>query len=244
MRLFGLIGYPLGHSFSKKYFSKKFEEEQIGDAQYELFEITSIDELPGLFHKFPGLRGLNVTVPYKKVVIPYLDDIDPAAARIGAVNTIRFADGRKTGYNSDYIGFLQSLQDFFPIKNNSAALVLGTGGAAKAVMAALDFLNLPFRLVSRTAGEGEFTYADLTPELIQNYPLIINTTPMGMHPKTETFPELPYAALTNQHYLYDLVYNPAETTFMGKGMAAGAKVKNGYDMLVLQAEESWRIWNL
>jgi shikimate dehydrogenase len=243
MRLFGLIGYPLGHSFSRKYFTNKFEQEQILDAAYELFEIPTIDLLPEVLQKHPNLRGLNVTVPYKQAVMPYLDNIDPAAARIGAVNTILISDGRKTGYNSDYVGFLQSLLAFYPQTEKSAALVLGTGGAAKAVMAALDSLGIPFQLVSRAAREGGLSYADLGPDLLLNYPLIINTTPLGMHPRTEDFPELPYEALTDQHYLYDLVYNPAETTFMKKGAAAGAKVKNGYDMLVLQAEESWRIWN-
>lgn len=243
MRLFGLIGYPLGHSFSKKYFTRKFEEEQIPDSAYELFEISSIDQLPDILRQHPNLRGLNVTVPYKQAVMPFLDHIDPAAARIGAVNTILLADGRRTGYNSDYIGFLQSLQAFYPLSERSAALVLGTGGAAKAVVAALEYLAVPYRLVSRHGIAGGFRYPDLTPDLVAQFPLIINTTPLGMHPRTEECPDLPYEALTNRHYLYDLVYNPAETTFLKKGAAAGAQVKNGYDMLVLQAEESWRIWN-
>jgi shikimate dehydrogenase len=243
MRLFGLIGYPLGHSFSKKYFTRKFAEEQIPDSAYELFEISSIDQFPEVFRQHPNLRGLNVTVPYKQAVMPFLDHIDPAAARIGAVNTILLADGLKTGYNSDYIGFRQSLLAFYPVTERSAALVLGTGGAAKAVVAALDDLAVPYRLVSRQGIEGGFRYTDLVPDVVAQFPLIINTTPLGMHPHPEEAPELPYSSLTDQHYLYDLVYNPAETAFMQKGTAAGAKVKNGYDMLVLQAEESWRIWN-
>jgi shikimate dehydrogenase len=243
MRLFGLIGYPLGHSFSKKYFTRKFEEEQIADAAYDLFELSDIAQLPEVLRAHPNLKGLNVTVPYKQAVMPYLDYIDPAAAKIGAVNTIRLADGRLTGFNSDYIGFLQSLQEFYPPAAGGAALVLGTGGAAKAVTAALDHLGIPFRLVSRKVQKDGLSYADLTPTVIAEHPLIINTTPLGMHPRTEESPGLPYEALTSRHYLYDLVYNPAETTFLKKGAAAGAHVKNGYDMLVLQAEESWRIWN-
>lgn len=243
MRLFGLIGYPLGHSFSKKYFTQKFTEEQIPDVEYELFELTDIGQLPDLLQQYPHLRGLNVTVPYKEAVLPYLDQIEETAARIGAVNTIRFEGGKKTGFNTDYIGFLQSLQAFYPQHQASAALVFGTGGAAKAVTAALDYLGIPYRLVSRQLGGTELSYADVTAELIRNYPLIINTTPLGMYPRVEGYPPLPYEALTRQHYLYDLVYNPDRTAFMERGAAARAHVKNGHDMLVLQAEEAWRIWN-
>ncbi|MCJ8166990.1 shikimate dehydrogenase [Pontibacter sp. E15-1] len=243
MRKFGLIGKKLGHSFSKKYFTEKFAREGIHDAQYELYELPEAQALLTLLQEEPELAGLNVTVPYKEAVLPLLDELDAAAAKIGAVNTIKISEGKTKGYNTDYIGFKASLEEFFPPQEQMQALVLGTGGAAKAVWTALDDLDIPFSTVSRTPTPGGLSYAQVTPELLQTYPLIINTTPVGTHPHTAEAPPLPYAALTPGHYLYDLVYNPEETQFMKHGAAAGAKTANGLAMLYRQADAAWDIWN-
>lgn len=244
MRLFGLIGFPLSHSFSKKYFSEKFEKENISDAKYDLFEIESADSLPDILAQHSNLEGLNVTIPHKQAVIPFLDDLDEPVKEIQAVNVIkRMPDGTLKGFNSDYHGFKYSLLNFIASPENKKALVLGTGGASKAVKAALNSLNISFKMVSRT-GTGEIlNYADLTKEVIEEHQLIINTSPLGMHPKTDTCPDLPYEALTKEHYLFDLVYNPETTLFMQKGLDKGAKAKNGLEMLILQAEKAWEIWN-
>ncbi|GAB3541136.1 shikimate dehydrogenase [Pontibacter brevis] len=244
MRKFGLIGKKLGHSFSKKYFTEKFEREGIQDAQYELYELPEARELKLLLQQEPELVGLNVTVPYKEDVIPLLDELDEAAAKIGAVNTIRISEGKTKGFNTDYIGFKSTLEEFYPEAERKQALVLGTGGAAKAVWAALDALQVPFRSVSRNPAAQELSYGQLTPDLLQDYNLIINTTPLGMHPHTESLPELPYEALTEQHYLYDLVYNPEQTLFLEKGAIVGAQVHNGLNMLYRQADAAWSIWNV
>ncbi len=241
MRKFGLIGKKLGHSFSKKYFTEKFARESIAGAQYELYELPDAQELRTLLQQEPELVGLNVTVPYKEEVLPLLDELDAAAAKIGAVNTIRISGGKTKGYNTDYIGFKASLEEFYP--QQGPALVLGTGGAAKAVWAALNALGIPFKSVSRTAAPDVLGYAQVTPKLLQTYPLIINTTPVGMHPNITEAPPLPYAALTPGHYLYDLVYNPGETQFMKLGAAAGAHTSNGLGMLYRQADAAWEIWN-
>lgn len=243
MRKFGLIGKKLGHSFSKKYFTEKFEQNGILDAVYDLYELSTIDQLPELLEANPELVGLNVTVPYKEVVIPYLDKLDKTAARIGAVNTISIKGGKTEGLNTDYIGFINALESFYPVKQPGKTLVLGTGGASKAVITALSDLDIPYQLVSRTAGGGRLTYEAVTPALLQEHDLIINTTPLGMHPDTEAFPPLPYRALTPQHYLYDLVYNPEYTAFLKKGQDAGAHIMNGLGMLYGQAEAAWKIWN-
>lgn len=243
MKAYGLIGYPLTHSFSEQYFAEKFSREGIHDCSYKLFELSDIGQLPGLLAAQPDLKGLNVTIPYKEAVIPFLDELDEETARIGAVNVIRIEDGRTKGFNSDYQGFKKSLENFLGAAGPVQALVLGTGGASKAVNAALRHLQIPYQVVSRQAGEGLITYSDITPELLAAYTLVINTTPLGTYPKTDAFPELPYQALGPQHYLFDLVYNPAETVFLRKGREAGAKTQNGYDMLVLQAEAAWQIWN-
>lgn len=245
MKRYGLIGYPLSHSFSKKYFAQKFEKEGIKGASYELFEIPAVDQMPSLWENFPDLKGLNVTIPYKQDVIPLLDDLDDQAAKIGAVNVIKKEfNGQLIGYNSDYYGFLNSLKSF---AGNDLpqlkALVLGTGGASKAVHAALDSLGVSYKKVSRKAGDQVITYKDVTPELIKSYRLIINTTPLGMHPNTDQAPNLPYECMDENVYLYDLVYNPEETTFMKKGAAKGAHTINGLDMLIGQAEKAWEIWN-
>lgn len=246
--LFGLIGYPLGHSFSKGYFTQKFEELGISKSHaYELFPIPSIEELPNLIatHQV-NLKGLNVTIPYKQQVIPFLDEIDPAAQRIGAVNTIKFLpNGKTVGFNTDYYGFQQTLQnwDGFQYFKSHKALVLGQGGAAKAVIAAIEDLGIGVIKVSRTATEASISY-DQVSDVVQSVGLIVNTTPLGMHPKEETCPDLPYQLLNKQHYLYDIVYNPLQTTFLKKGIAQGVGgVHEGLAMLYGQADKAWEIWN-
>ncbi|MDW7693399.1 shikimate dehydrogenase [Flammeovirgaceae bacterium SG7u.111] len=243
MKKFGLIGYPLSHSFSKKYFSEKFVKESIQDASYELFSIEDIDLLPEVLKSNAGLKGLNVTIPYKQQVIQYLDDMSEAAKKIGAVNVLKVEGGRLVGYNSDYIGFKESLVDFLKGTKINSALILGTGGASKAVRAVLDDLAIDWNLVSRK-GEGEvLSYNDVDRVLLEKNKLVINTTPLGMSPNIEVCPNLPYDAAGEGHYFYDLVYNPEETLFMKKAKAYGAYVKNGLEMLHLQAEASWDIWN-
>ena len=243
MKAFGLIGYPLTHSFSEKYFNEKFAAEQITDCSYKLYELPDINAFPALLKSIPNLHGLNVTVPHKEKVMPYLDAIETEAKKIGAVNVIKIKNGKTTGYNSDYQGFIQSLENFYPINSRSRALILGTGGAAKAVLAALDSLNIPYKIVSRQPQPGQLLYEELTPILMAAHNLLINATPLGTYPKIDTCPLIPYEALTESHYLYDLVYNPAETLFLRKGREAGAKIKNGHEMLVRQAEVAWQIWN-
>jgi shikimate dehydrogenase len=253
MRVFGLIGYPLGHSFSKRYFTEKFVREGITDAVYELFPLADIADLPGMLASQPHLRGLNVTIPYKEQVLPFLTELDPAARRIGAVNVIRIgADGSRTGYNSDYFGFRDTLETFLgnSLKNAQnanglQALVLGTGGASKAVKVALEDMGIGYVSVSRQAGGGVVSYADVTPEMLGTHRLrlIINTTPLGMYPNVNDCPPLPYEALTSDHFLYDLVYNPEQTVFLERGAAQGAKTFGGLPMLHGQAEKSWEIWN-
>jgi len=244
MRQFGLIGRTLGHSFSQTYFTQKFYSLNLLEHQYDLFELPTIADLPALLAAHPNLVGLNVTVPYKETVLPYLDDLAPSAARVGAVNVIeRRADGHLRGHNTDCGGFRDSLAPFFPHRGESSrALVLGTGGAAKAVEVGLRELDIPFWLVSRDPLAAGLTYADITPELLAAHLLIVNATPVGTFPHTQECPLLPYHALTPRHYLFDLVYNPAETLFMAKGREAGAQVKNGFDMLCRQAEAAWDIW--
>lgn len=208
-----------------------------------MYELPEAQELASLLKQEPELVGLNVTVPYKQDVIPLLDELDEVAAKIGAVNTISISAGKTKGFNTDYIGFKSTLEEFYPKDARRQALVLGTGGAAKAVWAALDALAIPFKSVSRNPAEQELAYGQLTPPLLQSYNLIINTTPLGMHPQTDTLPDLPYEALTEQHYLYDLVYNPEQTLFLQKGAIAGAQTCNGLDMLYRQADAAWSIWN-
>lgn len=244
MRQFGLIGYPLSHSFSKKYFTGKFEEWKLADHNYELFSIEDIDMFPALIKTWPSLVGLNVTIPYKQLVIPYLDRLDDAAKDIGAVNTIKFEDGQLIGYNSDVYGFEHSLLPMLSNEHDYRALVLGSGGASKGVVWVLNKLGIPHRIVSRKSKEGYINYENITPSVLANHKLIVNTTPLGMSPNQDSFPQLPYEALTSEHVLYDLVYNPEITLFMEKGMKANASVKNGLEMLHLQADRSWEIWNL
>ncbi len=244
MRKFGLIGFPLGHSFSKKYFTEKFSREGIQGCQFELYPIARIQEFPQLFASEPSLEGLAVTIPYKEQVIPYLDGLDAACAQIGAVNCIRIRDGKKIGFNTDYLGFKQSLQSWLggEIPN---ALVLGTGGASKAVQQALRDLGVLFRIVSRSQQEGQLTYAELKeqPQWLTSHPLIINTSPVGTYPQVEDMPNIPLEQLHAVHRVYDLVYNPPITRLMQECIARGGASKNGQDMLELQAEAAWSIWN-
>ncbi len=246
MKLYGLIGHPVSHSFSQKYFTDKFEKEGITDCRYELFDLPDINALPELIQRYPELKGLNVTIPHKLAVLPYLANVDESARRIGAVNVIKITNEGLVGYNSDYYGFKQSLLNQLG-EARPHALILGTGGASQAVKVALQDLNISYQWVSRSHqevdGQVTFTYDTLDAPMLASFRLIINTTPLGTSPKTEVCPQLPYEALTPSHFLHDLVYNPSETLFMRKGKQQGADVKNGLEMLVLQAEKSWEIWN-
>ncbi|NJM16996.1 MAG: shikimate dehydrogenase [Bacteroidales bacterium] len=245
---FGLIGYPLGHSFSKKYFTGKFEKEALTDCTYENFPIENIDLLPEIIRNNPALAGLNVTIPYKLEVFKYLDGVEGPAKEIGAVNVVKInrENGIITtkGYNSDFYGFKQSLAPLLK-HHHTHALILGTGGASKAVKFALASLGISYQFVSRTAGKAEncISYAQLNENIINSHKLIINTTPLGTAPNVETCPEIPYHFLGRDNLLYDLVYNPATTKFMQRGAAQGATCVNGLQMLHLQAEKAWEIWN-
>lgn len=244
-RLFGLIGYPLSHSFSKKFFIEKFLRDGLANCSYELFPLPLIEEFPSLLTTYPDLQGLNVTIPHKESVIPYLDELDAAAREIGAVNVIRIVDGKLKGFNTDVFGFEKSLTEFLPdpLPADLKALVLGTGGASKAVAFVLKKLSIPFRLVSRQARQGVWRYQEITQALLAEFRLVVNTTPAGMYPNVDDGPELPYEAASEQHWFFDLVYNPAETLFLKKAAAQGARTCNGLKMLHLQAERAWEIWN-
>lgn len=246
MKKYGLIGHPLGHSFSKSFFNQKFCTEHI-DAEYVNFDISDIKELKNVLRENPGLEGLNVTLPYKTQVIPLLDEIDKDAKQIGAVNVIKFQKGRfgklkLKGYNSDIVGFKDSIKPLIK-DTHKKALILGTGGASKAIYQGLKQLDIESLYVSRTKSDGCITYDEITPEITAEYTVIVNTTPLGMSPNIDTSPDIPYNLLTSEHLLYDLIYNPDETLFMLKGKEQGATVKNGLEMLLLQAFVSWRIWN-
>ena len=243
MRRFGLIGYPLGHSFSGRYFAQKFQRLGLTDCRYDLFPITDISFLHSLLRETPGLEGLNVTIPYKEQVLPFLDRPDPVVSSIGACNCLRIESDGIAGFNTDVVGFAESLKPHLK-PHHRAALVLGTGGASKAVCHVLETLGIVYRLVGRKP-EAPHTlgYGELADDGLERYTLIVNTTPLGMHPHAGEAPPIPYEALTSRHLLYDLVYNPPLTHFMELGHAKGAKVLNGEEMLALQAEESWRIWN-
>ena len=242
MDTYGLIGYPLGHSFSRKFFTEKFEKEGI-DAQYLNFEIPSIEEFPNTIKNNPTLRGLNVTIPYKQQVMQYLDDISEEAKAIGAVNVVKVGKEGLTGYNSDVIGFVNSIKPLLK-SHHKEALILGTGGASKAIRYGLEEkLGIETLFVSRKAHEGIITYKDVTADMLQEYEVIVNCSPVGMFPHANECPSLPYEAMNAAHLLYDLVYNPEETLFMKKGAARGATVKNGLEMLHLQALASWDFWN-
>ncbi|MCG2614985.1 shikimate dehydrogenase [Terrimonas sp. NA20] len=242
MRLFGLIGNPLTHSFSKKYFTEKFEREGLTDCRYELFPISSIEELPKLLRDHPELCGLNVTIPYKEQVLSYLNEENELVQAIRACNCIDLQSGRLKGYNTDVLGFEQSLRQLFQ-PHHKKALILGTGGVSKAVQYILQKMGLAYRYVSRKPGVHNFSYEQLTADVMQEYTLIVNTTPLGTYPNITEAPQIPYKALTSDHYLFDMVYNPSQTLFLKMGEERGAVVKNGYDMLEIQADESWKIWS-
>lgn len=248
MQLFGLLGKTLSHSFSKKYFTEKFEKLGLVNHYFELFEIPAIEQFPDLVaSKKPHLRGMNVTIPYKEQVMPYLHSLDDSAAQVGAVNVIKvMPDGTLKGYNSDFYGFLQSLKNTLEthrITVPDKALILGTGGASKAVKAALNELGIKTYFVSRDSAKADFTYLQLNDINLNEYLLIVNTSPLGTYPNVEERPDIPYHKLTNKHLLFDLVYNPLETSFMKMGAKYGAYTQNGLEMLYLQAEKAWDIWN-
>jgi shikimate dehydrogenase len=241
MNLYGLIGYPLSHSFSKKYFTEKFLREGIENSVYELFPLEHIEQFPALIRNHPNFKGINVTIPYKEQVLPYLNELSEAVQEIGACNCIAFNQGKLIGYNTDTIGFEQSLKPLLQ-PHHTKALVLGTGGAAKAVCWVLKKLKIDFKIVSRKGGNDYLSYDELNEVIIGDYPLIINTTPLGMQPNVDAKPSLPYKAIGVKHLCYDLVYNPAKTAFLSEAENNGAVIKNGLEMLELQAEAAWEIW--
>lgn len=244
---YGLLGYPLGHSFSRGFFTEKFTKENM-NAEYLNFELPSMDSYVEMLDAHPTLRGHNVTIPYKQQVMPFLNDISKEAKEIGAVNVVKVtydANGTRNlkGYNSDVIGFVESIRPLIKL-HHTKALILGTGGASKAIRYGLEKkLGISTLTVSRSSRPGCITYEELTPDIISQYTVIVNCTPCGMHPHVDECPPIPYDLLTQKHLLYDLVYNPAETLFMKKGAEHGAAVKNGHEMLILQAIASWEIWN-
>lgn len=247
MQLYGLLGYPLGHSFSARYFADKFEREHI-DAEYRNFEFDNIEKAMQHLMALPNLIGFNVTIPYKQAVMPYLTSLSPKAEAIGAVNVVcaQHTDHGKLvlhGCNSDVIGFSDSIRPLLRPEVHKRALVLGTGGASKAVMHGLKQMGIEPTYVSRTATLGRLTYEQLTPEVMNDYKVIVNCSPVGMYPKVDACPAIPYELLTPDHLLYDLVYNPLETLFMKRGAAQGAVVKNGLEMLHLQADAAWQMWH-
>lgn len=238
---YGIIGYPLGHSFSPAYFTQKFNQLGI-IATFESYPILQIADFPKLIASLPDLRGLSVTIPYKQAVIPLLDSVSTEAKEIGAVNCISIWQGKCIGYNTDIVGFEQSLLPLLrPI--HQQALILGTGGAAHAVAFVLKKLGISFQYISRNPKEGQLAYAKIDELQMADHKLIINTTPLGMHPNIDQKPDIPYRLLTSEHLLYDLTYNPETTAFLQAGADRGAVIKNGYEMLVLQAEAAWKIWN-
>jgi shikimate dehydrogenase len=244
MNVFGLIGYPLGHSFSKQYFTEKFAKEGIKNCMFEAFPIASIDEFPSLLKNNPDLKGLCVTIPYKEQVLRYIDELSGEVKSIGATNSITIRDNKLVAYNTDIAGFRQSFKKLLQ-PYHTKALVLGTGGAAKAVQYVLKELGIEYLVVSRSnsGAAGFVNYIAIDESLMNEYTIVINCTPVGMWPNENTCPDIPYEQITSRHYLYDLVYKPEETLFLKKGKDKNATIQNGYEMLVIQAEESWRIWN-
>ena len=242
-RNYGLLGKNISYSFSKKYFTDKFALGSLVDCYYENFEIQNIEEFPTIIAKNPDLKGLNVTIPFKETVIPYLNKLSKNAAQIGAVNVIRFTKKRSLkGYNTDYYGFMKSLEPLLQPQHKKA-LILGTGGAAKAVSFALDQLGILYTFVTREEKEGMIDYDRINATTFDNYQIIINCTPVGTAPNTKEFPPIPYNFFTDKHIAFDIIYNPEETQFLKKAKKNGAITKNGHEMLVLQAEKSWKIWN-
>lgn len=246
MRKLGLIGYPLGHSFSKKYYQDKFIKEYIAGIDYDLYPLPQIEDFSDIIQD-PAFYGVNVTIPYKQSVIPFLDELSPEAESIGAVNCIRIeqkdAKPYLIGFNTDVLGFMNSLQPLLK-SHHQKALIFGNGGATKAVCYALDQFGIAYQIVSRTKTADTINYDELTIDLIRENKLLINCSPVGTAPQVDACPNLPYEGITADHLLYDLIYNPAETLFLKKGKERGASIKNGLEMLVLQAEKNWEIWNL
>lgn len=243
MKVYGLIGKNIDYSFSKKYFTERFTNTNATDCNYQNFDIDSIADFPNVILQNPDLMGLNVTIPYKETIVPYLDCLSKKATQIGAVNVIRFTKKRKLkGYNSDYYGFKKSLESILQ-PHHQKALILGTGGASKAVAFTLKEMNIPYAFVSREAHENSITYERINATTFDNYQIIINCTPLGTHPNTKEFPPIPYKFFTEKHLAFDLIYNPEETQFLKKAKKKGALTKNGMDMLIFQAEKAWRIWN-
>jgi shikimate dehydrogenase len=244
MKIYGLIGYPLDHSFSKQYFTEKFLREELNDCRFDLFPLASISEFPSLIDTIPDLNGLAVTIPYKESIISFLTRLDPSAQAVGAVNCIKISGKELTGYNTDITGFEFS---FLPLlqAHHKKALILGTGGSSKAAQFVLNKLGIPFILVTRAElnKAGFLNYRQLDRHIIKEHTVIINCTPSGMKPNVEECPNIPYEYLTPEHYLFDMIYNPSRTAFLQKGERAGAVTKNGLDMLMLQAEENWHRWN-
>ena len=243
MRLFGLIGYPLTQSFSKKFFEEKFDKEGLTDCRFENFQIASINELPGLLTSNPDFAGLAVTIPYKRKVFPFLQSVENIPEGIDACNCIQINKRKLIGFNTDYIGFEKSLRPLLK-PHHKKALILGNGGATDAVVFVLKNLGVGYDIVSRQLHHGStLTYGDIDERVIKESQLIINTTPVGMFPNIDKCPQIPFQFITKEHLLYDLVYNPEKTLFLQEGEKSGATIKNGYEMLVLQAEENWKIWN-
>ncbi|NAS32815.1 shikimate dehydrogenase [Flavobacteriaceae bacterium R38] len=243
LNLYGLIGKNISYSFSPSYFKEKFKREKLSGNSYVNFDIRQVGHLKDILKENPNLKGLNVTIPYKEVVIPLLDELNDDAAKIGAVNTIKISNHKLTGFNTDFYGFEKSLVPLLN-KSHKKALILGTGGASKAIAYTLNKLNIPYSFVSRkVTEEGHFSYQDLNKNIIEEYTIIINCTPLGTFPKIEEKPDIPYQFVTSDHLFYDLIYNPSETTFLKLGKEKGAKTCNGLLMLQLQAEKAWEIWN-
>ena len=244
-KVFGLIGATVSHSFSKAYFDEKFFREGLRDYHYELFPLKNITDIESLLKDTKGLSGLNVTIPYKEQILKYLDEVDGFAKKIGAVNVVKIKDGKLKGYNTDSEAFYETIEKWLPKGKKLKALILGTGGSSKAVREALQKLKIDFQLVSREAKKGILTYEYLQkhPKVIRESLLIINTTPLGMSPNTETMPALDFENIGPDHFVYDLIYNPARTMFLQKAEMSGATIKNGLEMLHIQAEKSWVIWN-
>ena len=243
LKLFGLIGHNIAHSFSKQYFTERFQKDQLSDYAYQNFDIATIDAFPEVIKNNTNLAGLNVTIPYKETIIPFLHQMSGKAFKIGAVNTIRFKkNGELKGYNTDCYGFKKSLKPLLK-PHHKKALILGTGGASKAVAFALEELDILYIFVSREAVGNTIDYDRINATTFDNYQIIINCTPLGTWPNVAAFPLLPYEYFTDKHIAYDLIYNPGETVFLQKAAAQGAVIKNGMEMLKLQAEKAWKIWN-
>lgn len=242
MRIFGLIGKPLSHSFSKAFFARKFADEGIKNCRYDAYELNDISDLVALIQANPELEGLNVTIPYKEAVLPFLSEENEVVASIHACNCIKIKNGQLTGYNTDVIGFEKMIEPYLASHHNRA-LVLGTGGAAKAVQYVLQKRGILYTSVSRNKNENCLTYEEVDRDVLEAHPIVINTTPAGMYPAVEEMPPLQYEHLGPQHFMVDLIYNPEKTKFLQRGEEKGATICNGLPMLIIQAEESWRIWN-